>query len=106
MFGAGGAYDLGYHVVWCPKYRRAVLIGPVRGRLDMLIRAKCGEDQARWSFSSRQATLRRLDKAFVAFFRRARVGERAGLSSVQGRRLVRHGGMAEGWGWLPLGLPT
>jgi len=28
--GAGGAYDLGYHVVWCPKYRRAVLTGPVK----------------------------------------------------------------------------
>jgi len=38
----------------------------------------CDEDQARWSFSSQQATLCRLDKAFVAFFRRARVGERPG----------------------------
>jgi len=47
VLGAGGAYDLGYHVVWCPKYRRAVLTGPVRGRLDMLIRAKCGEHD--WS---------------------------------------------------------
>ena len=25
---AGGVYDLGYHVVWCPKYRRPVLAGP------------------------------------------------------------------------------
>ncbi|KDA44876.1 transposase, partial [Frankia sp. BMG5.23] len=41
--GAGGAYDLGYHVVWCPKYRRAVLVGPVRDRLDGLIREKCAE---------------------------------------------------------------
>ncbi|MFG3436976.1 hypothetical protein ACGF0J_07000 [Nonomuraea sp. NPDC047897] len=23
----GAAYDLGYHVVWCPKYRRPVLGG-------------------------------------------------------------------------------
>jgi transposase len=84
VLGAGGAYDLGYHVVWCPKYRRAVLTGPVRGRLDTLIRAKCGEDQARWSFSSQQATLRRLDKAFVAFFRRARVGERSGYPRFKG----------------------
>ncbi|WP_431900104.1 transposase [Nonomuraea sp. bgisy101] len=25
----GAAYDLGYHVVWCPKYRRPVLGGRV-----------------------------------------------------------------------------
>jgi len=30
---------------------------------------------ARWSFSSQQATLRRLDKAFEAFFRRVKAGE-------------------------------
>ncbi|MFF3873729.1 RNA-guided endonuclease InsQ/TnpB family protein [Streptomyces sp. NPDC001978] len=35
-------------------------------------------DQARWSFSSQQATLRRLDKAFAAFFRRIKTGERPG----------------------------
>ena len=35
-------------------------------------------DQARWSFSSQQATLRRLDKAFTAFFRRVKSGERPG----------------------------
>ncbi|MFG2844471.1 RNA-guided endonuclease InsQ/TnpB family protein [Kitasatospora sp. NPDC048296] len=32
-------------------------------------------DQARWSFSSQQATLRRLDKAFAAFFRRVKSDE-------------------------------
>jgi putative transposase len=41
--GAGGAYDLGYHIVWCPKYRRAVLTGPVKTRCEELIRAKCAE---------------------------------------------------------------
>ncbi|GGJ30696.1 RNA-guided endonuclease InsQ/TnpB family protein [Streptomyces brasiliensis] len=35
-------------------------------------------DQARWSFSSQQATLRRLDKAFAAFFRRVKSGEKPG----------------------------
>ncbi|GGJ73609.1 RNA-guided endonuclease InsQ/TnpB family protein [Streptomyces brasiliensis] len=35
-------------------------------------------DQARWSFSSQQATLRRLDKAFAAFFRRVKAGEAPG----------------------------
>lgn len=35
-------------------------------------------DIARWSFSSQQATLRRLDKAFGAFFRRVNAGETPG----------------------------
>ncbi len=35
-------------------------------------------DQGRWSFASQQATLRRLDKAFQAFFRRVKAGEKAG----------------------------
>ncbi|MFE0689798.1 RNA-guided endonuclease InsQ/TnpB family protein [Streptomyces xiamenensis] len=35
-------------------------------------------DHARWSFSSQQATLRRLDKAFAAFFRRIKAGETRG----------------------------
>ena len=33
-------------------------------------------DQGRWSFSSQQATLRRLDKAMAAFYRRVRAGEK------------------------------
>ena len=40
---AGGVYDLGYHVVWCPKYRRAVLTGPVKDRCEALIRSKAAE---------------------------------------------------------------
>ncbi|MEV0632523.1 IS200/IS605 family transposase [Nonomuraea wenchangensis] len=39
----GAAYDLGYHVVWCPKYRRPVLGGRVKDRLEELIRAKADE---------------------------------------------------------------
>src|SRR5207302_5156375 len=35
------------------------------------IRALCPQD-ARWSFSSQQATLRRLNRAFVAFFKRSK----------------------------------
>ncbi|MGW3599278.1 RNA-guided endonuclease InsQ/TnpB family protein [Streptomyces sp. NPDC005167] len=38
------------------------------------IRAFDPEHQGRWSFSSQQATLRRLDKAFAAFFRRVAAG--------------------------------
>lgn len=40
---AGDGYDLGYHVVWCPKYRRPVLTGTVARRCDELIRVKCDE---------------------------------------------------------------
>ncbi|WP_442946028.1 IS200/IS605 family transposase, partial [Nonomuraea sp. LPB2021202275-12-8] len=39
----GAVYDLGYHVVWCPKYRRRVLGGRVKTRLEELIRAKAAE---------------------------------------------------------------
>ena len=35
-------------------------------------------DQAVWSFTSQQQTLRRLDKAFAAFFRRVKAGEAPG----------------------------
>ncbi len=35
-------------------------------------------DQGRWSFSSQQATLRRLDKAMAAFYRRCKTGQKAG----------------------------
>lgn len=41
--GVGGVYDLGYHVVWCPKYRRPVLAGEIGARCDRLIRDKCAE---------------------------------------------------------------
>ncbi|MFE2098615.1 IS200/IS605 family transposase [Streptomyces sp. NPDC059468] len=40
---SGGVYDLGLHVVWCPKYRRPVLGGRVASRLEELIRAKADE---------------------------------------------------------------
>lgn len=42
-------------------------------------------EQARWSFSSQQATLRRLDVAFRAFFRRVRAGEMPGYPRFKGR---------------------
>jgi len=42
------------------------------------------ERQGRWSFSSQQATLRRLDKAFAAFFRRVKSGETPGYPRFRG----------------------
>nr|WSY52588.1 transposase [Streptomyces sp. NBC_00886] len=48
------------------------------------IRAFDPERQGRWSFSSQQATLRRLDKAFQAFFRRVKAGLTPGYPRFKG----------------------
>ncbi|WP_201386643.1 IS200/IS605 family transposase [Ktedonobacter sp. SOSP1-85] len=39
-------YSCHYHVVWCPKYRRNVLIGPIETRLKEIIAQVCQECQA------------------------------------------------------------
>jgi putative transposase len=36
----GAVFRLKYHVVWCPKYRRPVLVKPVAARLKELLRLK------------------------------------------------------------------
>jgi putative transposase len=43
---AKAVFSLQYHVVWCPKYRRPVLVPPVDGRLKEL----CGEVAAEYGF--------------------------------------------------------
>jgi putative transposase len=48
------------------------------------IRAFDPERQGRWSFSSQQATLRRLDKAMQAFFRWVRAGRAPGYPRFRG----------------------
>lgn len=48
------------------------------------IRAFDPQRQGRWSFSSQQATLRRLDKAFQAFFRRVKSGQTPGYPRFRG----------------------
>ncbi|NLU67728.1 RNA-guided endonuclease TnpB family protein [Streptomyces sp. HNM0574] len=48
------------------------------------IRAFDPKHQGRWSFSSQQATLRRLDRAFQAFFRRVRAGLAPGYPRFRG----------------------
>ncbi|MEU7877407.1 RNA-guided endonuclease InsQ/TnpB family protein [Microbispora bryophytorum] len=68
-------------------YRRAgatVRYGDQSGELKH-IRADDPAGQGRWSFSSQQATLRRLDKAFAAFFKRVREGHMPGFSRFKGR---------------------
>jgi putative transposase len=39
-------YRCTYHVVWCPKYRRAVIEGAVDVRLKEIIREVCAERDA------------------------------------------------------------
>ena len=36
-------YSSKYHLVWCPKYRRKLLVGAVRIRLVKIIRQVCAE---------------------------------------------------------------
>lgn len=40
---AGSVFSLKYHVVWCPKYRRPVLVKPVDVRLKAMLRQKAEE---------------------------------------------------------------
>lgn len=67
-------------------YRRAgvtVRYGDQSAQLKDIRRAD--PDQARWSFSSQQTTLRRLDKAMQAFFRRVSAGQAPGYPRFKGR---------------------
>ena len=40
---AGAVYSLGYHLVWCPKYRKPVLVGQVEVHLKELLAERCSE---------------------------------------------------------------
>ena len=40
---AGGVATLHYHFVWCSKYRRKVLTGPIAARLEELLREKANQ---------------------------------------------------------------
>jgi putative transposase len=40
---SGAVFSLKYHVVWCPKYRRPVLVDGVAGRLTALLAEKSAE---------------------------------------------------------------
>ena len=39
-------YRCTYHVVWCPKYRRPVIVGDVAERLEQIVREVCVEHDA------------------------------------------------------------
>jgi len=36
-------FNIGYHLIWCPKYRRKVLTGEVESRLRTLIKEKAAD---------------------------------------------------------------
>jgi putative transposase len=40
---AGAVYSLKYHIVWCPKFRRPVLVDAVADRLRALLTEKSAE---------------------------------------------------------------
>ncbi|MDF4249167.1 transposase [Streptomyces sp. WMMB303] len=63
--------------------KTSIKYGQQSGQLKE-IRAFDPERQGRWSFSSQQATLRRLDKAFAAFFRRVKAGGKPGYPRFRG----------------------
>jgi putative transposase len=68
-------------------YRRAgasIRYGQQSGQLKDIRRADV-HGQGRWSFSSQQVTLRRLNKAFDGFFRRVKVGQAPGYPRFRGR---------------------
>ena len=39
-------YSCKYHAVWCPKYRRKVLVEAIASRLEQIIREVCQEHEA------------------------------------------------------------
>ena len=43
---AGAVFSLKYHLVFCPKYRKSVLVGPVAERLQALLYSKAAELKA------------------------------------------------------------
>ncbi|WP_210589327.1 RNA-guided endonuclease TnpB family protein [Streptomyces sp. GESEQ-35] len=61
----------------------SIKYGDQSGQLKA-IRTFDPERQGRWSFSSQQATLRRLDKAFQAFFKRVKAGLTPGYPRFKG----------------------
>ena len=63
--------------------RTRIFYGDQSAQLTEIRQAR--SDQAVWSFSSQQATLRRLNKAFDGFFRRVKCGEKAGYLRFKGK---------------------
>jgi len=45
-------HQTAYHVIWCPRYRRDVLTGPIAAEVGTLLEAICGERG--WSVISKE----------------------------------------------------
>lgn len=43
VFDRNCVYQFAYHVVWCPKYRHQILIGPIATAVDKMIDHICAE---------------------------------------------------------------
>ena len=52
VYGRNCVYQTAYHVVWCPKYRKRVLIGRLAKRLDELVEEVCLENK--WVIISKE----------------------------------------------------
>ncbi len=63
--------------------KHSVRYGEQSGQLKDI---RADEQYGRWSFSSQQQTLRRLDKAFAAFFSRTKKGEKPGYPRFRSSR--------------------
>jgi putative transposase len=68
---------------WSHSSRTRIYYGDQSAQLSEI--RVVSPDQAVWSFSSQQATLRRLTKAFDGFFRRVKRGQTAGYPRFKGR---------------------
>ena len=51
----GAVFSLKYHLVFCPKHRKAVLLGPVAGRLTALLTAKSPRTQGDTAYAGSAA---------------------------------------------------
>jgi putative transposase len=71
------------HLAW-EKQRKGISYADQANQLKAI--RQFDEDAAWVNFSSVQQTLRRLDKAFQAFFRRIKAGEKPGYPRYKGRR--------------------
>jgi putative transposase len=71
---------------WSHPSRTRVRYGDQSAQLTDIRRTR--PDLAVWSFSSQQATLRRLNRAFDGFFRRVKAGQTPGYPAVQGHGAV------------------
>jgi putative transposase len=68
---------------WSHASRTRIRYGDQSAQLTEMRAAR--PDQAAWSFSSQQATLRRLNKAFAGFFGRVKVGQTPGYPRFKGK---------------------